>query len=198
MKDFVYSLLALLYPHGLFQKFAYYLNVILSYKIASELESCGNGTRFSKVDFSMGLSKICVGSNTVFLPHLFLTAWGDGNKKIRIGDNCSIGAYCHISAYNKVSIGNHVLIGKWVSIVDNDHGETNKESLMIPPLERKLVSKGPIVIGNHVWIGDKVTILSGVTIGNNSVIAANSVITKDVPPFSVVAGNPGKVIKVNE
>ena len=69
---------------------------------------------------------------------------------------------------------------------------------MIPPIERKLFSKGPIVIGNHVWIGDKVTILSGVTIGNNSVIAANSVITKDVPPFSVVAGNPGKVIKVYE
>lgn len=162
--------------------------------------ACGKGTRFGKVEYLTGHQHIQIGQNTIFLPHLFLTAWGehDDSIKISIGGYCSIGAYCHISTYNKGSIGNHVLIGKWVSIVDNDHGETNKESLMIPPLERKLVSKGPIVIGNHVWIGDKVTILSGVTIGNNSVIAANSVKTKDVPPFSVVAGNPGKVIKVYE
>lgn len=157
MKDLVYSLLALLYPHGLFQKFAYYLNVILSYKIASKLGSCGNGTRFSKVEFSMGLSKICVGSNTVFLPHLFLTAWGD-NKKIRIGDNCSIGAYCHISAANTINIGNNVLIGKWVSIVDNNHGWTDYKTLSLPPMKREIVSKGPINIGDNVWIGDKVTI----------------------------------------
>lgn len=76
--------------------------------------------------------------------------------------------------------------------MDNDHGNTNKESLMIPPIERKLVSKGPIVIGNHVWIGDKVTILSGVTIGEGAVIAANAVVTKDVPAYSVVVGNPAK------
>lgn len=162
--------------------------------------ACGKGTRFGKVEYLTGHQHIQIGQNTIFLPHLFLTAWSehDDSIKISIGGYCSIGAYCHISTYNKGSIENHVLTGKWVSIVDNDHGETNKESLMIPPLERKLVSKGPIVIGNHVWIGDKVTILSGVTIGNNSVIAANSVKTKDVPPFSVVAGNPGKVIKVYE
>lgn len=152
MKDLVYSLLAVLYPHGLFQKIAYFLNVILSYKIASKLESCGNGTRFSKVEFSTGLSKICVGSNTVFLPHLFLTAWGNGNKKICIGDNCSIGAYCHISAFNHISIGNNVLIGKWVSIVDNNHGFTDYATLLLPPLKRSIVSKGPIVIGDNVWI----------------------------------------------
>ena len=200
MKDLIYRILAKLYPMNLIEKLAYYKYVIQSYRISSRLGSCGKGTRFSKVEYLTGHQHIHVGKNTIFLPHLFLTAWGeyDDSIKISIGDYCSIGAYCHISAYNKVSIGNHVLIGKWVSIVDNDHGETNKESLMIPPLERELVSKGPIVIGNHVWIGDKVTILSGVTIGNNSVIAANSVITKDVPPFSVVAGNPGKVIKVNE
>lgn len=200
MKDFIFRILAKLYPMNLIEKLAYYKYVIQSYRISSRLGSCGKGTRFSKVEYLTGHQHIHVGKNTIFLPHLFLTAWGeyDDSIKISIGDYSSIGAYCHISAYNKVSIGNHVLIGKWVSIVDNDHGETNKESLVIPPLERKLVSKGPIVIGNHVWIGDKVTILSGVTIGNNSVIAANSVITKDVPPFSVVAGNPGKVIKVNE
>lgn len=88
-----------------------------------------------------------------------------------------------------------MLIGKWVSIVDNDHGKTDRETLKLPPLKRELVSKGPIVIGDDVWIGDKVTILSGVTIGSHAVIAANAVVTKDVPAYSVVVGNPGKVVK---
>lgn len=197
MKDLIYRILAKLYPMNLIEKLAYYKYVILSYRISSRLGSCGKGTRFSKVEYLTGHQHIHVGKNTIFLPHLFLTAWGeyDDSIKISIGDYCSIGAYCHISAYNKVSIGNHVLIGKWVSIVDNDHGNTNKESLMIPPIERKLVSKGPIVIGNHVWIGDKVTILSGVTIGEGAVIAANAVVTKDVPAYSVVVGNPAKIVK---
>lgn len=94
-----------------------------------------------------------------------------------------------------ISIGNNVLTGKWVSIVDNDHGLTDRATLKLPPLDRKLVSKGEIRIGDNVWIGDKVTILSGVTIGENAVIAANSVVTKDVPPYCVAAGNPCRVVK---
>lgn len=88
-----------------------------------------------------------------------------------------------------------MLIGKWVSIVDNDHGFTDKTSLFVSPLKRPLVSKGPITIGDNVWIGDKVTILSGVTIGNCAVIAANAVVTKDVPAYCVVAGNPAREIR---
>lgn len=64
-------------------------------------------------------------------------------------------------------------------------------------MKREIVSKGPINIGDNVWIGDKVTILSGVNIGNNTVIAANTVVTKDVPSYSVIAGNPGKIIKMS-
>ena len=69
------------------------------------------------------------------------------------------------------------------------------ENLKLPPLERNLNSIGKIIIGNNVWIGDKVTILANVTIGQGAVIAANSVITKSVPPYSVAAGNPAKIIK---
>ena len=65
----------------------------------------------------------------------------------------------------------------------------------MPPKLRRLYSKGPIVIGDNVWIGDKVIILDGVKIGNNSIIAAGTVVTKDVPDFCVVAGNPAKIIK---
>ena len=91
-----------------------------------------------------------------------------------------------------------MLTGKWVTITDNSHGETDKDTLGMRPQKRTITSKGPVVIGNNVWIGDKATILPGVTIGDGAVIAANAVVTKDVPPYSVVGGNPAKVIKRND
>lgn len=69
--------------------------------------------------------------------------------------------------------------------------------LVYPPLLRPLYSKGQVVIGKNVWIGDKVTILPGVSIGDGSVIAANSVVTKSIPPYSIAAGIPAKIIKQN-
>ena len=63
------------------------------------------------------------------------------------------------------------------------------------PLEREVYSKGPVIIEKNVWIGDKVTILPGVTVGQGAVIAANSVVSKDVPAFSVVGGIPAKLLK---
>ena len=62
-------------------------------------------------------------------------------------------------------------------------------------MERKLFSKGPVVIGDNVWIGDKATILAGVTIGEGAVIGANAVITKDVPAYCIAVGNPARIIK---
>lgn len=115
-----------------------------------------------------------------------------------IGNNCSFGAYNHITCANRVAIGDSLLTGKWVTITDNSHGETDKSTLEMRPQERPITSKGPVVIGNNVWIGDKATILPGVTIGDGAVIAANAVVTKDVPAYSVVGGNPAKVIKRNE
>lgn len=197
MKERLYRLLAAMYPAGIVEKVAYYKSVVLSYKLASRLGACGRGTRFGSVEYVTGHRHIRVGSNTVFLPHLFLTAWGgrSDETKISVGDNCSIGAYCHISALRGIIIGDNVLTGKWVTIVDNDHGLTDRTTLDQPPLERELVSKGEIKIGDNVWIGDKATILSGVTIGENSVIAANSVVTRDVPSYCVAAGNPCRVVK---
>lgn len=66
---------------------------------------------------------------------------------------------------------------------------------MVMKEEKEAWSKGPIVIGNDVWIGMDSMILSGVTIGQGAVIAAGSVVTKDVPPYAIVGGNPAKVIK---
>ena len=82
-----------------------------------------------------------------------------------------------------------------VLITDNAHGFTSLEQLRIAPLARPIIAKGKVIIGNNVWIGDKATVLPGVSIGDGAIIGANSVVTKDVPAFSVVAGNPAKIIK---
>ena len=63
------------------------------------------------------------------------------------------------------------------------------------PIKRDIVSKGAVIIGKNVWVGDKVSIMPNVRIGDGAIIAANSVVTKDVPPYSIVGGNPAKVIK---
>lgn len=123
--------------------------------------------------------------------------WGGKSERpyLEIGDNCSFGAYNHITCANKMVIGEHCLTGKWVTITDNSHGETDYDSLLLPPAEREITTKGPVIIGTNVWIGDKATILPGVTIGDGAVIAASAVVTKDVPAYSVVGGNPARVLK---
>lgn len=114
---------------------------------------------------------------------------------VKIGNNVSIESDCHISSINKIIIGDNVLMASFVYISDHSHGEITRAELALPPLERPLYSKGPIIIGNNVWIGEKVCILPNVKIGNSAIIGANSVVTKDIPPYSVAAGSPAKVIK---
>ena len=108
--------------------------------------------------------------------------------QIVIGNNVSCNYRCHIGAVNKIVIGNNVLMGSQVLIIDHAHGEGNVDMFQAP-IDRKLFSKGPIVIEDNVWIGDGVCILANVTIGCNSIIGANAVITKDIPPYSTVVGN---------
>ena len=146
--------------------------------------------------------RIHLGVNNSFGDNLYLTAWSKFSTistpaLIKIGDNCDFGAFNHITATNQIVIGDNCLTGKWVTISDNNHGTTSIDDLSLPPLKRTVVSKGPVIIGKNVWIGDKATVLGGVTIGNGAVVAANSVVTKDVPAYSVVAGNPARVIKQN-
>jgi len=117
------------------------------------------------------------------------------NPEISIGECCNIGAWNHITAINKIVIGKGFLSGKWVTISDNNHGESTYDQLQKEPIYRPLKSKGPVIIGDNVWVGEKATILSGVKIGDGAIIAANSVVTKDVPAYCIVAGNPAKVIK---
>lgn len=128
-----------------------------------------------------------------------LSTWNTKEGKepnLLIGNDCNIGDYNHITCANKVVIGSGVLTGRWVTITDNSHGIGMVQELNIIPDKRDIHSKGPIVIGNNVWIGDKVTILPNVNIGNGAIIGANSVVTQSIPPSSVAVGNLAKIIKL--
>ena len=151
-----------------------------------------------------GFDNISVGEYTCIQSHSILGCWTrynshEGqqtfNPQIIIGNHCSIGEYNHITACNKIVLGDGLLTGRFVYIGDNSHGSLSKEESNIPPVERPLCSKGEIVIGKNVWIGDKATILGGVHIGDNVIVAANAVVTKDIPDNCVVAGVPARIIK---
>ena len=115
--------------------------------------------------------------------------------ELAIGNNVSIGEYSHITCANKLIIGNGVLTGKKVLITDNAHGDINLNTLNVPPINREVISKGPVIIGDNVWIGEMACILPNVTIGKGAIIGANAVVTKNVPAYAVVGGNPARILK---
>ena len=116
---------------------------------------------------------------------------------ISIGHNVSCNRNLYITSVQSVVIGDDCLFGPNVFISDHDHGnyKTNltDNALDLPPVQRPLYSS-PIVIGNKVWVGANVSILKGALIGDNCVIGSNSVVTKPLPPNSVCAGSPCRVI----
>lgn len=114
-----------------------------------------------------------------------------GDPKIIIGDNFYMNANCHM--LGDITIGNDVMIGPKTVIWGRDHG-IKKDKTM----REQEHSKQPISIGNDVWIGANVTILKGVNIGNGVVVGAGSVVTKDIPEYAIVVGNPAKIVKYRE
>ena len=126
--------------------------------------------------------------------------------KLNIGSYTYIGCDTQIGAVNNITIGNYVIISNFVRIIDNNNHP-------IAPIERKKMSlsgfynsnwdwtnsiNSPIIIEDNVWIGEFVRIMKGVTIGEGSIVGANSVVTKDVQPYTVVAGNPARIVKFLE
>jgi len=115
------------------------------------------------------------------------------NCHLFIGEDTRIGAYCHISGtQNNIIIGRKVLIADRVFISTTHH---RYDDVTKPIMEQDFVSKGDLVIDDECWIGIGSCILSGVNIGKHSVIGANSVVTHNIPSYSVAAGNPARVIK---
>lgn len=149
-------------------------------------------------------SLITIGKNGVILGELGVFTHGG---KIEIGEDCYIGEGTRIRSANSIKIGNKVAISDNVTIYDTDAHSLNhvlryKEFVEVVILNHEIknaeevdVKSAPVIIEDHVWIGFNVAILKGVTIGKGAIIGACSVITKDVEAFTVVVGNPAKVIK---
>lgn len=120
------------------------------------------------------------------------------NDKILIfGNNIEIGDNVHIAAGECISIGNNVLMASKIFITDMLHGSYSGEYVDSPvstPNSRKISIKH-VIIEDNVWIGESVSIMPGVRIGCGSVIGANSVVTKNIPPYCIAVGNPAKPIK---
>ncbi len=113
------------------------------------------------------------------------------SPRLEIGDDTMIGYHSHIMVIGTMKIGRHVLIADKVYISDNLHGF---EDVTLPIFQQPMIHR-PVVIEDEVWLGENVCVLPGVTIGKHAVIGSNSVVTKDVPAFSVAAGVPAKVIR---
>lgn len=145
-----------------------------------------------------GKGKVTIGDNTSIGYPLAPRA-GNGEALIQarykeavieIGENVAFSNNVTLIAMNRISIGQHCLIGDFVTIMDSDFHE-------VDPLRRKLGSgpSAPVILGKNVWLGSRVIIQKGVTIGDNSIISAQSVVTHDVPPNCIAGGVPAKVIK---
>lgn len=117
---------------------------------------------------------------------------------LTIGDNVQMHDYVHITASTKVTIGNDVLMASKIYISDSAHGsysgDDSDSDPAIPPGERKISSK-PVIIGDRVWLGEFVSVLPGVTIGNGTIVGANSVVTKSLPANVIAVGSPAVPIK---
>ena len=153
--------------------------------------SIGNDVTFAHPECLYFGRNVGIGKHSYFLP----TKEYEGvyyHPQIVIGDGCWIGIRNSFAAIDKIVIGNNVLFAGYVHITDHSHGY---EDITKPISAQPLVSKGPVIIEDNCWLGFGSEILSGVHIGKNSVVAARAVVKKDVPAYSVVAGNPAKLLE---
>ena len=144
-----------------------------------------------------GKKNIKIGKKVFIAQNSFLSAvrnWGEKsyNPKLIIGDNTTIGSSFFATCINEIIIEKNVLISDMVFISDHIH---DYFSVREPILRQKLKFKGKVLIKEGSFIGINAVIMPGVIIGRNSVVGASSVVTKNVPDYYVVTGNPAKPIK---
>ena len=181
----------------------YIVTKIDSKLIRLKLNKCGDMFYIGPGSRLAGLKSISVGNNFYagrgfWMEGIYNYAGEKYTPILKIGDNFCAAHNVHISINNSLEIGNNVLIGSKVLITDHTHGAYDLPSidnLKIPPINRKLSKNGFVIVEDNVWICDGAVIAAGVTIGKGSIIGPNSVVSKNVDQYSLVSGNPAKIIK---
>lgn len=134
-------------------------------------------------------NNVSIGKNAIIRPtNLYGGEIGEG---LEIGDNSNIGPYSYIGCSGYIKIGNNVMMSPRVSLYAENHNFSDSSI----PMKKQGVTREQIIIEDDCWLASNCVILAGVTIGQGSIIASGSVVTKDIPKFSVVGGIPAKVIK---
>src|SRR3954454_23352084 len=131
-----------------------------------------------------------IGPQTLLEPNVWITA--PGEARVRIGSGTFLNIAVMVAAVELVEIGDHCMFANGCFITDGNHRFDDPEK---PVPWQGFDSKGPTRVGDNVWCGAHVVITSGVTIGERCVIGANSVVTRDLPPRSIAAGVPAKVLR---
>jgi acetyltransferase-like isoleucine patch superfamily enzyme len=138
--------------------------------------------------FSEG--RLEIGADTLLEPHVWLTA--PGEARIRIGSGTFLNIAVMVASLKLVEIGDHCMFANGCFVTDSSHRFDDPHR---PITWQGFTSKGPTRVGDNVWCGANVVITSGVTVGERSVIGANSVVTADIPPWSIAAGAPARVLR---
>jgi acetyltransferase-like isoleucine patch superfamily enzyme len=131
-----------------------------------------------------------VGANTLFEPDVWITVADEA--RVRIGEGTLLNIAVMVAAVQLVEIGSHCMLANGCFVTDANHRFDDPGT---PITWQGFDSKGPTRIGDNVWLGAHAVVTSGVTIGERCVIGANSVVTQDIPPFSIAAGVPAKVLR---
>ena len=131
-----------------------------------------------------------MGEGTLFEPNVWITC--SDEARIRIGSGTFLNMGVMVAADELVEIGDHCMFANHCFVTDANHRFDDPDK---PITWQGFTSKGPTRVGDNVWCGAGVVITSGVTVGERCVIGANSVVTQDIPPFSIAAGAPAKVLK---
>lgn len=165
-----------------------------------ELKSCGINFKIHYTSSVLSLNCISIGHNFNTGARLRLRAYNEYENQqyhpmIQIGNNFYAGVDCAITAVGNIYIGDNVTLASRVTVIDHSHGKNDYSDIEIPVMKRFLGVKGDIIIEDNVWLCEGVIVLSNVRIGKNSIIGANSVVTKDIPENSIACGIPAKVIK---
>jgi len=134
-----------------------------------------------------------LGPHVLLEPHVWLTAMAPA--RIRIGEGSFLNIGVQVAAVDLVEIGAHCMFANGCFVTDANH---RFDDPVRPVPWQGFTSKGPTRVGDNVWCGANVVITSGVTVGERCVIGANSVVMTDLPPFSIAAGVPARVVRVVE